>query len=463
MKAYTVSVNLKLGLIGFAVVIAVSSLWYTSQLVDRLREREATIVQLWARALVEIPRAEQQSRENPYRPDFRELEGRLPALRGVSGWSAEETDRLIRAMAWAQSMPPTSNLEFITQAFLLPNAFAIPAIIADSLSGSFQAWRNVDVAHESYVGLDSTEQSMLTASLEAMKTRMAAQHDPIPIVVTFPGDPPERLVQRLYYGESDLVVYLRWFPYVQILFVGLFILVGYVGFSYVRRSEQSSLWVGMAKEAAHQLGTPISSLMGWMEMLRMRDDPDGSLEQTCLEIEEDISRLNRVASRFSDIGSLPKLDSQPVGPVLEHITEYMRKRLPQRGAFIRLQVSAPALMEAPINAELFEWVIENLLKNAIDAIETERGRIDVIATEKDGAIQIDVSDTGKGIDRRQFKNVFRPGYSTKKRGWGLGLSLAKRIVEDYHGGSLTLAASRVGEGSTFRVRIPSTSPGLRAR
>ncbi|MCH9023502.1 MAG: HAMP domain-containing histidine kinase, partial [Planctomycetes bacterium] len=226
------------------------------------------------------------------------------------------------------------------------------------------------------------------------------------------------------------------------------------------KSEQSSLWVGMAKEAAHQLGTPISSLMGWVEYLRLHDQsPDLSLkskEETYQEIEKDIARLGRVTSRFSDIGSLPKLESQPIGPLLEATTDYMRRRIPDGGTFIRLNVWSEPDLSAPLNANLFEWVVENLLKNALDAMESERGRIDVVATAIGNTIRIDVCDTGKGIERRNWKNVFRPGYSTKKRGWGLGLSLAKRIVEDYHGGTLSLASSRPGHGTTFRIEIPAS-------
>jgi len=260
----------------------------------------------------------------------------------------------------------------------------------------------------------------------------------------------------MHYGESSLVTAVRWFPYVQLGFVSLFVLVGYFGFSYVRSSEQKSLWVGMAKEAAHQLGTPISSLMGWLEVLRAKESVDESERLTFDEIEKDIQRLTRVSSRFSGIGSLPKLDEQSLKPVIENISEYMRRRLPQGGKTVELSIDIPEELKAPLNAELFEWVIENLLKNAIDATLFEQGKIDISAKKMDGNVLIDVSDSGKGIDRRQWKNVFRPGYSTKKRGWGLGLSLARRIVEDYHGGSLVLLHSRPDEGTTFRITLPSS-------
>jgi signal transduction histidine kinase len=244
---------------------------------------------------------------------------------------------------------------------------------------------------------------------------------------------------------------------VQLFFVALFIFVGYMGFSHVRRNEQSSLWVGMAKEAAHQLGTPLSSMMGWIEMLD--SDDDGVRGRASVELENDVSRLQRVASRFSKIGSHPELKNAELKPVVDSVVDYMSRRIPDEGG-VKLDVDVPEGLSAPLNSELFEWVIENLMKNGLDAIEMV-GRVSVVAYEESGYAVIDVIDTGKGIERVNWKNVFRPGYSTKKRGWGLGLSLARRIVEDYHGGSLQLAASRTGEGTTFRIKLPTVADGDR--
>ncbi len=467
MKAYRFSVNLKLGLILFAVVIAVSSLWYTNDLVQRLRERETSIVQLWAQALEQVPKVAQEGAFNPYQDVFRDMDHMFAAAaRATSrpdGITPEEYEMYIRAIAWAQSMPPASDLTFILDAFLEPNAFGIPAILVDSL-GRPTIWRNVPVEVETMAALDSLTEVDPSAGARVMSRLgeiledMDAVHTPVPIVVSFPaspGRPAQRLVQAMHYGESSLVLALRWFPYVQLGFVSLFVLVGYFGFSYVRRSEQSSLWIGMAKEAAHQLGTPISSLMGWLEFLRTRPNQPEEQSDALDEVERDIQRLVRVASRFSDIGSLPKLDIQPLEPVIENITGYMRHRLPKSGKMLKLSVSVPGDIRVPINAELFEWVIENLIKNAMDSIEAERGKISVVAEVADEGVTIDVRDTGKGIERRQWKHVFRPGYSTKKRGWGLGLSLAKRIVEDYHGGTLSVYQSKLGHGTTFRIVLPS--------
>ncbi|MDX1741405.1 MAG: HAMP domain-containing sensor histidine kinase, partial [Rhodothermales bacterium] len=271
----------------------------------------------------------------------------------------------------------------------------------------------------------------------------------------FPGMPDVGLAQQVHYGESHMVRELRLYPYAQLLFVGLFILVGYLGFSYVRRSEQSSLWVGMAKEAAHQLGTPISSLMGWIEILRSDEIGADQRADAVDEVENDVERLKRVASRFSDIGSMPKLEVQSLDLVVANTVDYIRRRLPQHGRAVNLRVEVEPDLNVPLNSELFEWVVENLLKNALDSMEGGEGEIVIRALRQDKHVLVDIEDSGKGIDRREWKNIFRPGYSTKKRGWGLGLSLAKRIVEDYHGGELGLLHSRLGQGSTFRISVPA--------
>ncbi|WP_457651410.1 sensor histidine kinase [Rhodocaloribacter sp.] len=453
MRAYRVSVNLKLGLIVFAGLIAVASLVYTNRLVKRLGEREQSIMQLWGKAYEQLSKAAQPQALNPYLPELRELDALLRQWEQGAGETALPPERLEayrKAVLWAQGMPEASELSFITDAILVPNTFDIPAIVVDADTKRAVNWRNIDGVPDSFEGLSPEDSLRVVETLERRLEDMAKAFDPIPIEIDY-GD--QKLNQLLYFDESNLVKRLRIFPYIQLIFVSLFILVGYFGFSYVRRNEQSSLWAGMAKEAAHQLGTPISSLMGWLEVLRMPDLPPGQAETALNEIEHDIERLHRVANRFSDIGSLPKLESMSPAVVIARTADYIRRRMPQRG--VTLDVEAPAELRAPLNAELFEWVIENLLKNALDAIETEEGRIEVKAWGEHGKVIIEVKDTGKGIDRRNWKNVFRPGYSTKRRGWGLGLSLAKRIVEDYHGGTLTLAQSRLGRGSTFRIELPA--------
>jgi hypothetical protein len=465
VRAYDWSVRLKLGLIVFAVVIAVASLAYTGSLVERLREREQAIIRLWADAQAEVARAQFRT-GNPHRADFRALQTLVTRLEadgpgeraggggGGPALAPDEARAYRRALAWAESMPPAAEFDFITNEIIIPNAFGIPAIITDTTGPLF--WRNVGVP-DTLASLSRGDSLRAVARLDRLVTSMDETYTPLPIRIDarLPGGSTAQIRQRVHYDESALITELRVYPYVQLLFVGLFVAVGYLGFSYVRRSEQSSLWVGMAREAAHQLGTPISSLMGWVEFLRLDGLAPAQRAEAVDEIENDVQRLRRVADRFSDIGSMPKLERRPLAPIVEQTADYMRRRMPSRGQHVTLEVDVAGDLAAPLNEELFAWVVENLLKNALDAINGAQGRIRVRGYRDAGAVGVEVADTGCGIERRQWANVFRPGYSTKKRGWGLGLSLARRVVEDYHGGTLRLVDSTVGEGTTFRVELPA--------
>lgn len=280
------------------------------------------------------------------------------------------------------------------------------------------------------------------------------QNDPIRVVIR--TSPKDSLIQLLHYGESDFVTKLRWLPYIEIGVAGMFILLGYIGFSYIKRNEQSNIWVGMAKETAHQLGTPLSSLMGWIEMMKSYAADNPKQSGTIAEMEHDLNRLQKVTERFSKIGSRPSLKPENINEVIESVIGYYRHRLPSRfgeGKQIMMSVAAGEQVVAPINRELFEWVAENLIKNGLDAMEESSGSITFIIHGNDRSIFIDAKDTGKGVDMKYKKDIFRPGYSTKKRGWGLGLSLSKRIIEDYHKGKLFLKESKLGKGTTFRIKL----------
>jgi signal transduction histidine kinase len=261
------------------------------------------------------------------------------------------------------------------------------------------------------------------------------------------------VLNYVHYGESKLVTDLRRLPYLEIAFGAVFILVAYIGFSYIKRSEQSNIWVGMAKETAHQLGTPLSSLMGWMEMARANARDNAALSETITEMQNDVDRLNKVAERFSKIGSTPNLKEEDLTEVIEGVIRYISRRIPRSGRKIELTIDTPGEFRARINRELFEWVIENLMKNALDAMEGPSGKISFSLSQNGERTTIDVTDTGKGIDPKYHNEVFRPGYSTKKRGWGLGLSLSRRIIENYHKGKLYVKQSVVGSGTTFRIRL----------
>ncbi len=269
-------------------------------------------------------------------------------------------------------------------------------------------------------------------------------------------DPTGKVVQRMFYTNSAIVRRLRYMPFVEILIVAAFILVGYVAFSTIRRNEESNIWVGMAKEAAHQLGTPLSSMLAWLEILRMERHDPHRVEETSREMERDVERLNVIANRFAKIGSQPKLETVALGPVIEHVSTYFETRLPNLGRKVTIERKLDLTLEANISIELFEWVIENLIKNAVEAIERHDGLIEISLRKKikGQGVLVVVRDNGKGMTRQIASRIFQPGYTTKKRGWGLGLSLSRRIIEDYHGGRLFVRETQPGHGTTFWIELP---------
>lgn len=250
--------------------------------------------------------------------------------------------------------------------------------------------------------------------------------------------------QYVYYDDSSLLRKLIYFPFVQLMVMFLFLLVTVFALNASRKSEQNRVWVGLSKETAHQLGTPISSLLAWVELLKLKEVD----EQLIKEIDKDTHRLKTIAERFSKIGSKPSLTPVELKPVLENALTYMRNRSSKKITFKTSLPKGPILVN--LNVPLFEWVIENLCKNAIDAMETS-GTITITALSEGEHLILDVSDTGKGIPKSHYKTVFKPGFTTKQRGWGLGLSLVKRIIEENHGGKIFVKASEPGKGTTFRI------------
>lgn len=314
-----------------------------------------------------------------------------------------------------------------------------PVILTDRTDSEIITTKNIKIDSTLAPELQREQLFSLIRSMDAAN---------IPIRVTFQDS---IVLNHVHYGESPLIVQLRWLPFVEIAIAGLFILVGYVGFSYIKRSEQSNIWVGMARETAHQLGTPLTSMMGWIELIKHQAANDTKILETVSEFEHDARRLTKVAERFSKIGSRPDLKEENVTELLHRVIKYFEKRIPQTGKKVDITIRADEPVTASINAELFEWVIENLIKNALDAMEDEKGAITFTLQKEGRSTIIDVRDTGKGIDPSYHKDIFRPGFSTKKRGWGLGLSLSQRIIEIYHKGKLTVLKSAVGEGTTFRI------------
>lgn len=288
----------------------------------------------------------------------------------------------------------------------------------------------------------SQKKQIISQELEYMKK---FQFKPIPIEY-LPGK-----FNYIYYRESDNLIRLRYYPYFTFSLLFIFVIVLFVLFYIAKRNEQNRVWAGLAKETAHQLGTPISGLIAWIELLKMNSSIE--VVHTANEMQKDVDRLSKISERFSKIGSEPELINQPLLPVLIDITEYMNKRFANQNIKIDLQNHLHVSIEIAFNKVLIEWVIENLIKNAIDALPHGKGNISIHLNEDPQNLFIDIEDTGKGIEPQNLKYIFKPGFSTKKRGWGLGLSLAKRIIENYHHGKLFVLRSEPQKGTTFRIAL----------
>lgn len=309
------------------------------------------------------------------------------------------------------------------------NSASVPVIMVDG-EGKVLEYGNI-----------SDEEADLKTLVEEMKN----ENEPIAVDL---GDGVDRLI---YYKNSTLLNQLKYYPFVQLGIIFVFLIVAYMAFSNSRRAEQNRVWVGMSKETAHQLGTPLSSLSAWMEVLKETPPESWKDMNAVEEIEKDVNRLSLVADRFSKIGSRPVLEPCKAKRVLSQNLEYISSRASRKVNFA-LEIEEEDL-ELKINPQLFDWVVENLLKNALDAMEGE-GSITVSAGHTEGKIYIDVSDTGKGLAKSKWNRIFQPGYSTKKRGWGLGLSLSRRIIEIYHQGKIFVKSSSIGKGTTFRILLP---------
>lgn len=313
---------------------------------------------------------------------------------------------------------------------VIRNNTTIPVILVDDKDVILH-YRNIKIP-------DQGAELMLKAELNRMRESKA------PFVVDLGNNEK----QYLYYEDSLLIKKLGWFPIIQLLIVAFFISIAYLAFSGARKAEQDQVWVGMSKETAHQLGTPTSSILGWIDVLKMKESDLEIAE----ELEKDVKRLQVITDRFSKIGSKPELKWQPVEPIIQDILNYLDRRT---SADITFKTTSQdgGQTKAKVNLVLFQWVIENLCKNAVDAIK-DKGEVSISLASEAQKVIIDVMDTGKGISRNNFKTVFQPGYTTKRRGWGLGLSLVKRIVEGYHGGKIFVKESESGKGTTFRIILP---------
>jgi len=310
---------------------------------------------------------------------------------------------------------------------VIENTKNIPFILVDS-DGNIKEFFNLD----SIKAQDSIY-------LERQLARMKNQNEPITIKYL-------DITEYIYYGDSDLLNKLTYYPLALILILVLFVSVIYLFFNSNKIAEQNKLWTGMAKETAHQIGTPLSSLLGWIAILKVENVDDKYVD----EIEKDVHRLNTIANRFSKIGSLPELKQKNIVEVTKKAYDYLESRSSKQISFSF--DAKEEHIQTHLNEELFGWVIENLIKNAIDAMQG-KGSVSVAISSDAKRIKILVSDTGKGMAKSQFKQIFKPGYTTKKRGWGLGLSLSKRIIEDYHKGKIFVKKSEVGKGTTFQILL----------
>ena len=343
-----------------------------------------------------------------------------------------------RMEVWAEAMRSLNNADENTDLNLVLKVInennSIPVVVMDAHHHA-QTFRNLDISAKDEA--DSLEQASILGN------KMLLQGKNIKIEL---NDSTHDYIQ-VCYDESLILRRLAAYPFIQLGVVLIFVVIAIFALLTSKRAEQNKVWVGLSKETAHQLGTPISSLMAWIEILKMNYPDDDLLP----EMDKDVKRLQLIADRFSKIGSLPEPVPSSLNEVMDHVIDYMDRRTSKKVKMLKHFPDHDIIVR--MNASLFEWVIENLAKNAVDAMGGISGQIDLRVSETQDKAIIEVSDTGKGIKKKDLKNVFRPGFTTKKRGWGLGLSLAKRIVEEYHHGKIWVKNSELGKGTTFRIEL----------
>ena len=419
------SSRIKIILVFLLVLLAAASFVYNQILINKIMDQERKSVELWAKAF-----------EHNVDPIHQEISRNLNFVADVLHNYENVPDSLSRLIREAESATITND--FVMTEIIRPeDLFNIPVIVVDE-AGFVNAYRYIDDED---------------ADLQNLIDRFSALNEPITISLQ---DRHRVQHQYVYYGESPMIQYLRYFPYVQFGILALLLGVGYTTYKSITRSEQSNLWVGMTKEAAHQLGTPLSSIYGWLQLLKDKISEDEDTLSIAYEIENDVSRLKGIAERFNKIGSQPELISVDPEPIIDEVISYMQRRLPQFGKRIDVRKSIQTNAKAKLNPELFQWAVENLIKNSMDAIKKSVSDPYVsISVMQDGPLLIiDVKDSGSGIDKKYAKEIFKPGFSTKKRGWGLGLSLTRRIIEDYHNGRVYVYDTEVNRGTTIRIELP---------
>lgn len=392
MDFYEDNTNLKWIVLAVSVIISLGTIYYTNILVAQLKEREHNQVNLFARALE---------------------------------YTSNDTD---------------NNILFITEEIIFKNN-SIPTILVNDNNEIINS-NNVDFE-------DGWSPVRKQEALQRELREMQKTYPPIPILLKDPNTSEVFGKQYVYYKNSFLLTQLTAYPYIQLSVIAIFAFISYLAFSYSKTAEQNRVWVGLAKETAHQLGTPLSSLMAWVEVLR--DDPQFKGRGIVEELDKDIRKLRVVTERFSSIGSTPVLKEENLYQLVNNVVSYLQPRVSSK---INIEVYALSeTITAMVHAPLFEWVIENLCKNAVDAMGSAGTIAIKILRGNDRRVFIDISDNGKGIPKSILSSVFKPGFTTKKRGWGLGLALAKRIIELYHNGRIFVKSSEENQGTTFRIEL----------
>jgi len=383
--------------VGVSVVISIASIYYTKILVDQLKDREKQQVNLFAKAI-----------EYTLNEDL------------------------------------NVNVNFVSEQIINRNN-SIPTILVDE-KGKVIYLRNVEID-------SSKSEAFINQQIQQEIESMKKTYDPIAITLRDPTNNEVFGAQKLYYKNSFLLTQINAYPYIQLSVIALFGFVSYLAFTYSKAAEQNRVWVGLAKETAHQLGTPLSSLMAWIEVLR--EEPGLTNKDIVAELEKDTRKLTVVTERFSSIGSIPVLKQENVVAMINNVIQYLRPRISSK---VRMDVfTLSENIQVMVHPPLFEWVLENLCKNAVDAIGGSGTIAIKILRGSDKKVFIDISDTGKGIPRSKISMIFRPGFTTKKRGWGLGLTLAKRIIESYHNGKIFVKSSEENQGTTFRIALNTVS------
>lgn len=395
MDIYSKQQKWKLALIVVAIIIGISSLFITNTLVQEVKSEERKKIELWADATKH-----------------------LVSLTGEGDYSLA-----------IKVISENNN---------------IPVILVDACDSILENrnFQNFTKTDSFFINLGIITPQIIDNKFLRAELNEIKESGDEPIEINIIGDK-----QWIYYKDSALLFRLRYYPIYQLGFIGLFMFIAYFMFSASRRSEQNKVWAGMAKETAHQIGTPLSSLMAWTEILKEKEGTERIVD----EMEKDIKRLETITERFSKIGSKSELQKRNIISLVSQSIVYLKARMPANTEF-DIQVPNKEII-IPLNSVLFEWVIENLVTNAVDAMKG-KGKICVSITEEENKIAINISDNGEGIDRSIIKNIFKPGVTSKKRGWGLGLSLSKRIIEEYHQGSIFVMKSVRGIGTTFTIRLP---------